>query len=265
MPKGRKRAASEAVAVERAMKRIDRGVARYGATAMAKYYSPSSSFRPEVKYFDCMFDADQSVTASTPAALPMTSYMAADGSTVTAYTDAAIIPSAIGNGYGQVIGNKYLIKKVKVRGTISRPTTAGAEPSAVARVLLLQDTQPNGAQVLGNTIFTDWGDGPQSQNSFQSISSGTGGRIRILADRFITIEATDSNAATSASYQTKMFNFSKSWKKGLKTVVKSGSATPTVASLSDNNIFLLVGVFSQGTQTASSFNVYGCTRCSYVD
>lgn len=272
--RGAKRAASEAVAVERAMKRIDRGVARYGASAMAKYYSPPSSFRPELKYFDCGF----SVALTPPAnwntlAVPMTSYMNADGSTVSAYTDAAIIPSAVGNGYGQVVGNKYLIKKVKVRGTLGRKSEAslaatGAMPVR-CRVLLVQDTQANGAQVDTATFMTDWGAGEACLNSFQAIASGSGGRIRILGDRFVTLQpaiAGGDSTGHTASWEAKQVSFTKTWKKGLKVVIKSGASTPAIASLSDMNIFL-VAYFAEpdGLTSTTDCLFTGCTRCVYAD
>jgi len=271
--RGKKRAASEAVAVERAMKRIDRGVARYGASAMAKYYSPTTSFRPEVKYFDCAFASALTPPANwSTLAIPMVSYMNADGSTVSAYTAAAIIPSAIGNGYGQVIGNKYLIKKLKVRATVRRATESTGTVvfgPLRARVLLVQDTQPNGAQVDTATFMTDWGTGQESINSFQSISAGSGGRIRILGDRFVSLSpaaAVNNASATtvSAAWETKQVNFTKTWKKGLKVVVKSGASTPAVASLSDMNIFLVAFMVSDDTATNLAL-ISGTTRCSYVD
>jgi len=271
---GRKRAReTQANAEERAMKRIDRAVKRYGPSAVAKYYSGPSTFRPETKYFDCSFLVTRSNTVSwSNAYLAMTSYMNADGSTVSAYTDAAIIPSAIGNGYGQVVGNKYVIKKLKVRGTVFRDqidTQSTVEGPTLYRIMLVQDTQPNGAQVDPATFLTDWGTSPEVINSFQSISSGSGGRIRILADRFIVVNPTaavNNAAATTVSYATekKQFSFSKTWKKGLKVVIKSGASTPAVASLSDCNIFL-VCVASATDAATNVCTITGSTRCSYVD
>lgn len=260
-------------AVENYMKGVDRAVARYGAAAVAKYYSPVSSFRPEVKYFDCAFAVTtSSQSAWTNLYVPMTSYMNADGSTVSAYTAAAIIPSAIGNGYGQVIGNKYMIKKIKVRGTVRRLTstlqTATHSPLRW-RVMLVMDTQPNGAQVDPATFMTDWGAGSDCLNSFQSISSGSGGRIRILGDRFITCmptAAANNAAATtvSLSNEAKQFGFTKTWKKGLKVNIKSGASTPAVASLSDVNIFLVAFPYAEDAATNQCV-IEGSTRCSYVD
>jgi len=273
---GRKRPRdTQAAAEERAMKRIDRAVKRYGPSAVAKYYSasPRSGFKPEIKYFDCMFDQNfdgASATAwGTGNNLAMTSYMNADGSTVSAYTGSAIIPSAVGNGYGQVIGNKYLIKKIKVRGTVSKVTADSVNPlePVLVRIMLIQDNQPNGAQADPATFLTDWGTAPEFINSYQSISSGSGGRFRILGDKFITLAPMSStyNAAYQTTYEKKQFTFSKTWKKGLKVVIKSGASTPAVASLSDCNIFMVVCCSDSSTAGDNDANVVGVTRCSYMD
>jgi len=260
---GRKRAReTQAAAEERAMKRIDRAVKRYGPSAVAKYYSasPRSGFKPEAKYFDTMMNTNIPVTDDwTNDYVACTSYVQSDGSTVGAYTDAALIPSAIGNGYGQIIGNKYLIKKLKVRGMVSIDALASVTglDGAMCRVMLVQDTQPNGAQISPSSFLTDWGTSVECLNSFQSIAAGSGGRIRILGDKFISLDPVTIGSTTS-NFMRKQFSFTKTWKKGLKVVVKSGSATPTVASLSDCNIFLLC----HGTAVA---NCIFASRCYYTN
>lgn len=269
---GRKRAReSQAAAEERAMKRIDRAVKRYGTSAVAKYYSPASSFKPEVKYFDCQFDHTDDGAATAPGTanvILMQTYVNADGSTVSAYTGAALIPSAIGNGYGQVIGNKYLIKKLKVRGSIIRPASGASTPGPAAglvRILLVQDTQPNGAQFDPAGMFTDFGTVDKFINSFQAIASGSGGRIRILADKFIPMDPVGITADTTlkSAGSSRQFSFTKTWKKGLKVVVKSGASTPAVASLSDMNIFMVA--FVRDSNVSSDYHITGVSRCAYVD
>lgn len=261
---GRKRAReSQAAAEERAMKRIDRAVKRYGTSAVAKYYSSPSVFKPESKYFDCTFDYTPSVSDDwTNDHVTMTNYVQSDGSTVGVYSDAAIVPSAIGNGYGQIVGNKCSIKKVKVRGTVlvdASASATGAGDSTMVRILLVHDMQANGAQFNTAGMFTDWGASSACLNSYQSIAAGSGGRIRILADKWISLSPQIVGTTTQV-WEKKQFSITKTWKKGLKTVVKSGSSTPTVASLSDNNIFLVAHAF--GTVQP---RIIGCTRCVYMD
>lgn len=233
---------------------------------------PSSSvmrkMMPETKYFDTFFS--QSVDASADWAttvVAMTSYMNADGSTVSAYTDGALIPSAIGSGYGQVVGNKYVLKKLKCRGEVVPAVVSDAadmtSPTTV-RVVLVQDTQPNGAQATGNQLFTDWGSNSQCNYSYQSISSGNGGRFRVLYDRIYQLQpavaGTDGANTNSVMNNAVKFSFVKTWKNGLKTVIKSGASTPAVASLSDNNIYLLAHAGGGATCT-----IRGNARASYSD
>lgn len=269
MPKGRKRSATQAGLEERAMKRIDRAVTRYGAKAVAKYYTPPrlSTFRPETKYFDTYFAATINASADwATTSVAMSNYMNADGSTVSAYTDAALLPSAIGSGYGQVVGNKYNLKKLRIRGEI-RPTVQSDQadvPTPIAvRVLLVHDRQANGVQATGNQIFTDWGAAIDQTYSFQSISAGGGSRFRILYDKTFmmnpAVAATDGANTNSGIVNGIPFKISKTWKKGLLNVIKSGASTPTVASLSSNNIFLLAHASS------GSPLLRGNSRAYYMD
>lgn len=267
MVKGRKRA-REAVAVERAMKRIDRGVARYGASAMAKYYVSPRRTMLETKYFDTLFGVTVNSSADwNTTAVAMTSYMSSDGSTVAAYTDAALIPSAVGSGYGQVVGNKYNIKKLRIRGELIpavRSDSADVAPAGTVRVLLVEDTQPNGAQATGAQLLTDWGTANQCQYSFQAIAAGMGGRFRVLYDRTHIFQpanaSTDGASTTSNVNSGKLISITKVFKKPRRVLIKGGSATPTVASLGDCNIFLLA--HNAGTATVS-FN--GNSRCYYEE
>lgn len=267
----RKRAReSQAAAEERAMKRIDRAVKKYGTTAVAKYYSPGRAFKPEMKYFDTQWVTTVNSGNDWSAGnIPMTAYMNADGSTVSAYTDCALIPSATGNGYGQVIGNKYVIKKLKIRGVLY-PTPDSLDTvvnqAKRVRVMLVQDSQPNGAQAVPSAFLTDWGDVETNLQSFMSISSGSGGRFRILYDKIFVLEtqaaANDAAATTISSVQkTQQFTITKTWKKGLKVVIKSGGSTPAIAQLSDMNIYLVMKCYTIG----SAVNTAGLARCSYMD
>jgi len=273
MPKGRKRSSTQAGLEERSMKRIDRAVKRYGATAVAKYYSPPavsrlSRFAGETKYFDTYFTQTVDTAADWGSCgVSCSSYMNADGSTVSAYTDQALIPSATGSGNGQVVGSKYIIKKLKVRGEVLSQVSsdsADALPATTVRLMLVQDTQPNGGQALISTMLTDWGTAGQNQFSYQAISSGGGGRFKILYDKIFHLSpammGTDGTNTNTQIQNSRIFQITKSWKKGLKTVIKNGASTPAVAQLSDNNIFLVA--HSSGLAPCI---IRGNARCCYVD
>lgn len=234
------------------------------------YKRNASTFAPETKYFDTFYSATvDSAGDFATSAVPMTSYMNADGSTVSAYTDCALIPSAIGSGYGQVIGNKYILKSLRVRGELFPSATTGSTAVGTpcnVRLMLIQDTQPNGTQAQPSLLLTDWGSASQINFSFQSVSSGMGGRFRVLYDKTVELNPTASvNNAAGTTVSTivagRTFNISKSWKKGLKVIVKSGASTPAIASLGDCNIFLV----AHAAATGPSITIRGNARAYYVD
>jgi len=147
-------------------------------------YMPTSE---ETKYFDTSFGAAAISTAAdwTGSEVACTNYIQSDGTTVGAYTDAALIPSAIGAGYGQVVGSKYKIKKIRVRGEVVSAVgvdQADVPVPATVRVALVQDTRPNGAQAQGEEVFTDMGTAAQCNFSFLAMGAGQGGRFRVLKD-----------------------------------------------------------------------------------
>jgi len=276
MPKGRKRGReTQAVAEERAMKRIDRAVKRYGVSAVSKYYSPVSRMRPEMKYFDTSFGGVQFSTANdwSAAVMAASAYMAADGSTVTAYNIAPIIPSAIGSGYGQIVGNKYAIRKLKVRGVILPEASVTQTYSGIdsrTRLLVLMDKQPNGSQVQPTDLLTDWGSNYNNLDSFLAVGTAGASRYRVLFDRTYIhhVEGTSNNTtagSTSTAQSAIPVKWTKTFKKPLMVNVKSNSSTPAVASLYDCNIFLVGLHYDQSNGTPGNCKLWGTSRCCYVD
>lgn len=223
----------------------------------------------ETKYFDTSFAFTVAGAADwTGTEVACSNYIQSDGTTVGAYTDCALIPSAIGAGYGQVSGNKYLIKQIRVRGEFS---PAGLSDQAdvggprFCRVVLVHDTQPNGAQAQGEDVFTDMGSAAQCNYSFLAMAGGAGGRFRILADETVMLETglagTDGANTNSVSWNGKFFSFYYRPKKPIQVFLKANSSTPTVASLSDANIFMLAHM----NNTSPVVTLNGCARCYYID
>jgi len=259
------------VASELARMPKERKWGRYAPNESPYFAGPFDS--KETKYFDCQFDGSVSSTANwTNSVIPMAQYMAADGSTPTAYTGAALIPSAVGSGYGQVIGNKYRIKKLKIRGKfICPPNTPGSDKgrTAMLRWLVVLDTQANGAQAQADAFMTDWGSTAEMIDSFMSISSGSGGRFQILADqRFVFNPAGIAYDSTLNNFSNifggSLFEFEKRWKDGLEVVIKGGGTTPSVTALSGVNIFMVATSYND-TAGAQSLLVRGMSRCSYCE
>lgn len=230
----------------------------------------SRARKGEVKYFDTSFDYTLSTANDwgTSTVLLAATYVNSSGS-VASYVGAPLIPSSIGSGYGQIVGNSYLIKRIKVRGVLYPGTnnTADAVRNGNAvRLIMVQDMQPNGAQAAANTFLTDFGVGGQNISSFMSIASGTGGRFRFLYDKIIKLPVGTSACSAPPQINTggqlEVVEFEKTWKRGLRVYVTNTTPGPAVANLSNCNIFLVAQSSNSGVATVLW---RACTRCSYYD
>jgi len=238
--------------------------ARARGAPVTVLYMPTAD---ETKYFDTSTSVVVSTAADwTGSEVACTNYIQSDGTTVGAYTDSALIPSAIGAGFGQVNGSKYRIKKLRVRGQVTgtvQSDQADVPQPQVCRVALVQDTRPNGAQAQGEDVFPDMGTNGQNNWSFMAMGAGNAGRFRILKDAWVTINptvaGTDGAATMSTSREAKTFSFTWKPKVPLEVLLKANSSTPTVASLSSCNIFLLAHA-GVGTLQVT---LEGCARCYY--
>lgn len=219
----------------------------------------------EMKYFDTV---QEQVVASaadwTGTEVPCISYLQSDGSTLGAYTDSALVPSASGSGYGQIQGTKYSIYGIRVSGEII-PTlvsdSADVQAGTSVRIVLVLDTQPNGAQAQGEEVFTDTGSAPHCNHAFLAMAAGSGDRFHVLRERLMMLQPGDSSSDginTSSVVRTSgLFHFAYFFDTPLEVYIRSNSATPSVAQLSNANIFLLAHSGS-GTQ-----QIVSCTRVFY--
>jgi len=227
-----------------------------------------TSVPQETKYFDTSIATSAGSGADwTSTSLACTNYIQSDGTTVGAYTDAALIPSAIGAGYGQVQGNKYYLQRIRVKGEIQPQIgtdQADVNAGISVRLVLVHDTQPNGAQATGDLVFTDMGSISQCNYSFLAMGAGSGGRFRILDDQLIVcnqvVAGTDGASTNSVTAGKVAFQMSYSPKKPIQVILKANSSTPAIASLSNNNVFLLA--HSAGGAGAV---VVACSRAYYTD
>jgi hypothetical protein len=192
-----------------------------------------------------------------------------DGTT-TAYTESAIIPSAQGTGYGQVNGQRYKLKKVRVRGRVTVPNlttqTTVAQPRLV-RILLIMDVNPNKAQAQGEAVMQDFGTASENLFAFKNVASNSG-RFRILKDEFIELQpvvaANNASATTvSQAFESKAFSFQYQPREAIMVNVVTGSATPGVAQLINCNIFMLA--YCATSAAANQVNIDGCTRAYYCE
>jgi len=231
--------------------------------------SSSRFLAGETKYFDTTFTANVDTAADwATAGVAMTSYVNADGSTVSAYTDKALIPSAVGSGYGQVVGTKYALKKIHVRGELygtAAADQADVVPGTSVRVVLVHDTQPNGAQATGDLVFTDLGNARQCNFSFLAMGAGGNGRFRILKDKTYLLQpglaGTDGASTNSVICSNGKFNFMYKPKKPINVRIKASGATPAIAQLTDSNIFLM----AHASTAVNAPVIAGAARAYYVD
>lgn len=229
----------------------------------------SRNIPPETKYFDTVFAQTVAKNADwTGTEVPCVNYIQSDGTTVGAYTDSALIPSAIGTGYGQVNGNKYYLKKLRIKGMVnSSPASDQADmiASTNVRVVVVEDTQPQGAQAQGESIFTDLGTVEQCHFSFLAMAAGSGGRFRILKDKTYQLQpaasGTDGTNTNSCVRNGVQFKFNINFAKPRQVILKANSSTPTVASLSNHNIFIL----AHNATSTGDVAITGASRAYYCD
>lgn len=260
----------------RGQRRADVAQMRAADRAAAAYYArqrpvaaPRQAMPTETKYFDTSFSQTISTAADwTGSEVPCSNYIQSDGTTVGSYSDSALIPSAIGAGYGQINGNKYFLKKLRIKGLVQSGLGSdqadGPQPASV-RLLVVLDTQPQGAQAQGEQILTDMGAANQCHYSFLAMAAGSGGRFRILKDKLFmqqpAVAVTD-GANTNSHVRTGInFKFNFNFAKPLAVMLKANSATPNVASLSNYNIFIL----AHSTNAVPASTIQGCARAYFQD
>lgn len=226
---------------------------------------------PETRYFDVGINT-ACLTAGTTWAdteVPADFYVNSAGSPA-AYTDSTLIPTAQGTAYGQVTGNRYKLKKVRVRGRLSVGVTTGQtgvlNPCSV-RVLLVCDYQPNGAQAQGEIIMQDFGAAPENEHSFLSMAEAPG-RFQILSDKtYLMNPATAVNNAAgttvSQNYNDVKFKCVYAPRVPVDVMIKNGNATPTVAGCVSHNIFLLC--YASSYTAALSVTMVAASRAYYCE
>ncbi len=227
-------------------RRVNGGGRVYGGVPAARSRA-LMSYLPETKYFDTACDGHTMATAAdwTGTEVPMDVFIAGDGSTVSAYTDSALIPSAQGTGYGQLLGTRYHLKSIRIKGAINakvQSDQADVARGAIVRLVLVMDTNANGAQAQGESVFTDFGSDSINCNSFLNMGT-TGGKFRVLRDMRVMLQpavaGTDGASTNSIVRQSSLFHMQWKPKKPLVCSLKASAGTPATSQLQSHNIFLL--------------------------
>lgn len=225
----------------------------------------------ETKYFDCGINNAQAASGGDWSGTEVPCDNTIDGNgAVDAYTFSSLIPSMNGAAYGQVVGNRYYLKKLRVRGHVTTATIsdqADAATSRHARLLLVMDTQPNGAQAQGEDVMMDMGAANETEYSFKRVTT-TSSRFRILKDQFIVVKpvsAINDNDPTGAvstgsiAYDQVPFSFQYQPRKPIQVNITSGNSEHTVAGLVNCNIFLLMYC------PTTNMTIVAASRCYYQD
>lgn len=227
-------------------------------------------FPGETKYFDCGINAAVTWAGTDWSAseVPCDNYINSSG-TAAAYTDSCLLPTAIGSGYGQVNGNRYRLKKIRVRGQFTpglAADQADVPGTVTVRALLVMDTMPNGVQAQGEDVLQDFGATGENLFAFQRVSAQSG-RFRVLKDQIfdcdVSAAGTDGVNTNSINFKDPQFSFTYTPKNPIQVNVRAGNATPTIAGTVDCNIFLLVGAVRDGAAVA--ITVTGCSRAYYCE
>ncbi len=224
----------------------------------------------ETKYFDTGINTSVTWSGASWAdsEVPCDNTVDSSGSAA-AYTDSCLVPTAIGSGYGQVNGNRYKLKKIRVRGALFGaivPDSADMVQATIVRLMLVHDEQPNGAQAQGEDIMQDIGAAGENLFSYKRVAS-TSGRFRILKDEFITLQpstaGTDAANTNSLANETETFSFQYQPRSPILVNIKSGNATATVAGVINCNMFLLL--VANRNNSAVAITINAASRCYYVD
>jgi len=243
----------------------------------ARYAAPAVVYRrntgAERKYFDVGINA--AITAGgaswTGTEVPCANYVPSNGGNPAVYTDSSLIPSEQGSGYGQIVGQKYNLDKIRVKGFVSIPTLtdqADIPPGAVCRLVLVMDTQCNGTQAQGEAILQDVGALQENVNCFTKVGSASG-RYRILKDKTVTLNVsavgTDAANTNSCGFNIAQFKLSHRFAKPplVQILANVGGGIPATSALINYNVFLLC--YCAGPAAVTTVSVLAASRCYYTD
>jgi hypothetical protein len=181
-----------------------------------------------------------------------------------------MLPTAVGSSYGQVDGNRFVLKRIRFRGKISSnilEDQANANPAVCVRIMLVMDTQPNGAQAQGEDVMQDIGGAPDNQFSFKRIAGTSVGRFRILKDETILLQpaiaATDGTNTSTQAGESALISWTYTPRTPMKVSIASGNSVPATAGLLSHNIFMLC--YGTRGDSIAAISVDGASRCYYCD
>lgn len=239
----------------------------YGAYAPRRYGKRGRRYisAPEAKCFDTTMSATRSSTAGTWAGTVVACDKTFSSGASASYVFACLNPSARGTSDSQILGSKYLLKGISIRGSVQPPQHTAlvqSEASAIGVMYLVMDKQPMGAQADGDDIFRAISSTSSSVYAYPQVKHKS--RFRLLAKKTVVFgngSMAGIGTGTTMSQQGSSRAFHLKWfpKKGYKVQITTGAAaTPSVSAMMNCNIFLLWSCNDTSYINAAS-------RCYYND
>lgn len=248
-----------------------------GPAYTGTYKGPASVSRytrtlanPETKYFDLGFNTAVTAVGTSWADTELLSdnYVSANG-TAAAVASACMIPTENGSGYGQVNGNKYKLKQIRAKGVLAlaaSPDLADTPSPRFVRMLLVHDSQPNGAQAQGEDVMQDLGEFGENGNSFMRLADNIG-RFRVVKDKTMIMNVsavgTDGANTNSAGFNGVKWKLNYKPKFPIDVSIRSGTSTHNVSGTINCNFFILVYGYAFGGTTA--ITVFGASRAYFCE
>ena len=160
----------------------------------------------EMKYFDTYktTTALGVVTTTWPAGAMVDPTTTVNLGAAAVATPLSLFVPTVGSALNQRIGRSVLVRKIKVHGQITAAATgtglAAYEPylPQKVRLMLVQDSQTNAAQMTAAQLMNDAGAADTTINSYQNPNNF--GRFRVLKDKDILIQ--DPNFTTEYEPET---------------------------------------------------------------
>jgi len=198
----------------------------------------------EMKYFD---------TEKDGTALPASNEWTGTEFDLTANS---LFTPVVGAGVNQRIGKEAKVLKIRINGLIVAPSQAdqvAADSSSLCRVMLVQDTQTNAAQMQGENLMTSGTTDTIGINTFQNIDNF--GRFRVLGDKFISLQNPNMSYDGTNVEQAgliKRFKFVYKFKNPVKVRFNNTNGG-TIADIVDNSFHII----------ANSHNISLAPQISY--
>lgn len=200
-----------------------------GVTRIAGAYRRSNpQSHEETHYNDCTM----STTATTGGAIPTFTSV----SPTAAAPDNPAVANLVGIKQGTTkntrIGNKLHLYQIRIKGQVELASQANGD---VIRVILVQDTQANGATpAISDVLEGNGAGGAATIDSFQNMDNID--RFRILKDKYVNLNALIGVSSTSNTPIYKEFKMSHK----CRARIDYSSVTGVVTELKSNNFFIIL-------------------------